>query len=124
MIFIYSIFFLVIFLLGSYFGVNSFFRSRKIFSGKEKRTSRIIAASALAGLSVTFLFFGVVNFFEAITEPSFQFRIYDLVTSLALFLVPGLIVFLGSVWQYFQVGIFREALLEHFRKRGNNENRK
>lgn len=121
---IYSIFFLAIFILGAYVGVKSFFRSKEIFSGREKRASRIIADSALAGLSVTFLFFGGVNFFESITGPSYQFQIRDLVTSLVLFLVPGLIVFVGSIWQYFQVGIFREALLGHFRKHGNNENRK
>jgi len=122
--FIYPIFFIAIFLLGAYIGVNSFFRSKKIFSGRERRTSRIIADSALAGLSVTFLFFGGVNFFESITERFYQIQIKDLVTSLALFLVPGLIIFVGSVWQYFQVGIFREALIKHFKKRGNNDTRK
>lgn len=122
--FIYPIFFLAISLLGAYIGVNSFFRSKKIFSGTEKRISRIIADSVLAGLSVTFLFFGGVNFFESITERSYQFQIKNLIISLALFLVPGLIVFVGSVWQYFQVGIFREALLERFKKRRDSENRK
>ena len=120
--FIYPIFFLAVFLLGAYIGVNSFFRSKKIFSGREKRTSRIIADSALAGLSVTFLFFGGVNFFEAITESAYQFQAKNLVTSLALFLVPGFIVFVGSIWQYFQVGIFRKALLGRLKKRRNNEN--
>jgi hypothetical protein len=121
---IYPIFFLAIFLLGAYIGVNSFFRSKKIFSGREKGTSRIIADSALVGLSVTLLFFGGVNFFESISDPFYKFQLKELFTSLALFLVPGFIVFIGSIWQYFQVGIFREALLEHFKKRGNKENRK
>lgn len=122
--FFYPIFFLAIFLLGSYFGVKSVFRSKKIFSGREKRASSIIADSVLAGLSVTFLFFGGVNFFDSITDPFYKFRLKELFTSLALFLIPGLIVFIGSLWQYFQVSIFREALIEHFRKSRNHKNGK
>lgn len=101
MVFIYPIPFLVIFLLGAYLGVKSLFRSKEIFSGKEKRTSKILADSALAGLSVTFLFFGGVNFFDSITNKSYQFQIEPLLPGFALFLIPGFVIFVGSVWQYF-----------------------
>ncbi len=121
---IYSTTFLVVFALGAFLGVQSFIRSKKIFSGSEKGSFKVLADSALAGLSVSLLFFGGVNFVATVTDNSYQSQTDDLFISFALFLIPGFIVFVGSLWQYFQVGIFRKALLEFLKKRGNNQKRK
>ncbi len=120
----YLVIFFFLFLLGGYLGVKSYIKSRYIFSGKERRVGVIIADSALAGLSASLLFFSAVFFYSALMDPLFQFTRDDLLMSLLLFLTPGVVIFLGSLWQYFQVGVYREGLSNYIREKWNNKKRK
>jgi hypothetical protein len=119
--YIHLIFYLFILLLGAFLAVQSYIRSKRIFSGRERRYSIIVADSAFAGLSASLLFFGGVYFYAVITDSSYPTQINEFLLAFVLFLIPGFVIFLGSLWQYFQVGLFRDKLLEWLKKRGNNQ---
>ena len=111
---------MIIFSLGFFIGVRVFSDSDEIVFGQETRISRIIANSALHGLSAIFIAFGGINFLVSI-DKSYQFDIMVLISFLTISFGFGLVVFFGVLWRYFQVGIYRNFLLDYLRNRGRNK---
>ena len=73
---------------------------------------RSIVDHLLVGLSSSAVFFGFILFLAAIYNilPSF----YDVLGFIGLTLVPGILIFIGSVWQDFIIGKYRDWLVNKF----------
>ena len=121
---IYSIIFLFIFLLGAFLGIKAYRLSKSIYWGTERKFRAAIGGSALYGLSLSLVMFGGVYLFASIADNKYPLEIPVLLKSFALFLVPGLLVFLGSLWQYFISGLYRDRLMEFILSKRNDKNLK
>jgi hypothetical protein len=119
---IYSLVFLLIFLVGVYLGIMSYRRSKAIFRGTERRFIAAIVDSARFGLSLSLVIFGGVYLLASVTNNSYPLEIISLLKSFAFFLIPGFLVFLGSFWQYFIFGLYRDRLLKFILRRRNDNN--
>jgi hypothetical protein len=98
----------LIILLGISIGWYSFIQDKKIFWGRINLLNGILFNSFLHCASISTIFFGVIIYFAIRdhTHPS----INDILGFLGISLVPGIIVFLGSLWSYFIVGKYRDLL--------------
>ncbi|MEL7657474.1 MAG: hypothetical protein AAGU75_16390 [Bacillota bacterium] len=83
----------------------------------ETRIRAILVNSAMAGLSVTFLFWGGVNFVSSITDYTNNAQLKDLCREFVLFLIPALLIFAGSTWQFFLAGFLRKMITENLKKK-------
>jgi hypothetical protein len=107
-----SLIFLFIFLLGVLLGIKAYRLSMVIYWGTERRIRAAIFDSALYGLSLSLAFFGGVYFFASTTDNTYTLDISLLVKSFVIFLIPGFLVLLGSLLQYFIFGLYRDRLME------------
>jgi hypothetical protein len=122
MIIIYSIIFLFIVVLGLFLGINAFRLSKAIYWGTERRFHAAIVSSALYGLSLSLVMFGGVYLLASIADNTYPLEISVLLRSFALFLIPGLLVFLGSLLRYFIFGLYRDRLMEFILNKRNDKN--
>jgi hypothetical protein len=118
-VFILILFFLI--LLGVFLGIKSFNDSKAIFWGVERRVIAAITNAALGGLSSTLTVFGAVYFLASVTDPKYPLVIIDLLKGFLFFSVIGFIIFLGSLWQFFFVGLYREPMMKFFIHRANKK---
>ncbi len=121
---LYSTVFLFIFILGALFGIMAYRLSKAIYWGTERRYRDAIIDSALYGLSLSFAIFGGAYFFASITGNTVTFDIFLLLKSFAFFLIPGFLVFLGSLLQYFVFGLYRDRLMEFILNKRNDKDLK
>lgn len=121
---IYSTIFLFIFLLGAFLGIKAYRLSKAIYWGTERRFRAAIVDSALYGLSLSLAIFGGVYFFASIADSTHPLDIALLLKSIAVFLIPGFLVFLGSLLQYFVFGLYRDRLMEFILSKRNDKNSK
>jgi hypothetical protein len=118
-----TIIFFLCLVSGVILGIQSYLRSKKIFSGKEERFRVIIMDSALAGLSLSLVLFGGVYFVATITGTPYRLESNNIFPTLLIFVIPGIFVFLGSVGHYYQMLLFRKSLLEYLiRKKEKDKN--
>lgn len=117
------ILFLFLFLAGILLGGISISRSKELFYLNETKNISLFYNSSLAGLSMSLVVLGGIFFLISITDNSYHLIIKDFLMLTAISLVPGLIVFLGSLWQYFLVRIFRDGFIRYVENRRNNHNR-
>ncbi len=121
---IYSTIFLFIFLLGALLGIKAYRLSKAIYWGAERRFRAAIVDSALYGLSLSLAIFGGVYFFTLIADNTFPLDISYLLKSFAVFLIPGFLVFFGSLLQYFVFGLYRDRLMEFILRKRKEKNSK
>lgn len=114
---VYSLTFLLLFLAGVIIAIVSIVDSKKIFSGEVTKFTAVLMNSTLTGLSVSLLFFGAIFFISAVSNNSYYLQIKDLFLGFGISAVPGLIVLIGSLWQYLQIKIFREGIKKIIGKR-------
>ncbi len=121
---IYSTIFLFIFLLGAFLGIKAFRLSKAIYWGIEWRFRAAIVDSALYGLSSSLALFGGVYFIATIANDTYPLDLSLLLKSIAIFLIPGFLVFLGSLFQYFVFGLYRDRLMGFILSKKNDKNTK
>ena len=121
---IFSLIFLFIFLLGAFLGIKAYRLSKAIFWGNERRLSASIVDSALYGLSLSLAIFGGVYFFASIADNTYPLDISLLLKSFAVFLIPGFLVFLGSLLNYFVFGLYRDRLMDFILSKRKDKNSK
>lgn len=121
---IYSAIFLFISLLGAFLGIKAYRLSKAIYWGTERRFRAAIVDSALYGLSLSLVIFGGVYFLASIADNTYPLDISLLLKSFAVFLIPGFLVFLGSLLQYFVFGLYRNRLMEFILSKRNDKNLK
>ncbi|PKO12152.1 MAG: hypothetical protein CVU39_25440 [Chloroflexi bacterium HGW-Chloroflexi-10] len=121
---IYSIIFLFILLLGAFLGIKAFRLTKAIYWGTEQRFRAAICDSALYGLSLSLVMFGGVYLLASIADNTYPLGIYALLKSFALFLIPGLFVFLGSLLRFFIFGLYRDRLMGFILSKRNDKNLK
>jgi hypothetical protein len=109
---IYSTIFLFIFIFGVFLGIKAFRLSKAIYWGTDKRFRAAIVGSALYGLSLSLVMFGGVYLLASIADNTYPLEISVLLKSFVLFLIPGLFVFLGSLFRYFLFGLYRDRFME------------
>jgi len=119
-----SLIFLFIFLLGAYLVIRAYRLSKAIYWGAERRFRAAIVGSALYGLSLSLAIFGGVHFFASISDNFYPLDISLLLKSFAVFLIPGVLVFLGSLFQYFVFGLYRDRLMEFILSKRNDKKSK
>lgn len=119
---IYSTIFLSIFLMGMFLGIKAYRLSKAIYWGAERRFRAAIIGSALYGFSLSLVLFGGVYLFASIADNTYSIEVSVLLMSFALFLIPGLFVFLGSLLQYFIFGLYRDRLMKLILRKRNNKN--
>jgi ABC-type Fe3+ transport system permease subunit len=121
---IYSVIFLFIFLLGTFLGIKGYRLSKAIYWGTERRFRAAIVDSVLYGLAASLVMFGGVYLLASIADNRYPLKISVLLMSFALFLIPGLVVFLGSLLQFLVFGLYRDRLKEFILSKRNDRDLK
>lgn len=119
---IYSTLFLFIFLLGAFLGIKIHRLLKAIYWGTERRFRAAIIVSALAGLSLSLMMFGGVYLLASIADKTYPLEISSLLKSFALFLILGLLAFVGSLLQFFIFGLYRDRFLKFILSKRNDKN--
>jgi hypothetical protein len=119
---IYSIVFLFIFVLGGFLGIKAYRLSKAIYWGTERRFRAAIVDSALYGLSLSLVMFGGVYLLASMADNAYSLEISDLLMSFTLFLIPGFLVFLGTLFKFFVFGLYRDQLLQFIIRKSKDKN--
>lgn len=115
------LFFICVLLLGIYMGFVSLKDSKSHFLSIDKVDfSKVLLNSIQFGISISMIMFGGMYALSYIFEPERQNTFKDFVLAAILFLGVGGVVFLGSLWQYFMVGKYKNWLMDKLK----NKNKK
>jgi hypothetical protein len=104
--------FLILAIVGLYMLISSYQHMERIVAGKETKIRNIVFRSAVLGFSATLIFFSGIFFFTAIFNEPFEWSLGNLLKSFAFFSVGGIIIFFGSLWQFFLISKYRDILIK------------
>lgn len=97
--------------MGVFVGDVSYVHFKAILWGTERKMTAIIGNPAMVGLSVSFMLFGGVSFLASVGDHIESLKISVVLRDFALFVAPGFIGFLVSLWRYYMVSLGRDQLI-------------
>src|SRR4030065_1779293 len=93
--------------LGIACGAYSTINSKSLFTSSEARLSQKIANSLLMAVSASLIFLSII-FIAGLLDRKFIWTLPKILSFALFSLVPGILVFLGSSWQFLIVNWFRK----------------
>lgn len=96
--------------------VNWWQSSRRLYFGQGATLAKYLISSALAGAWACLLLLGFILAVGAF-DLRYEWKATEFIGAIVFSLMLGFVTVIGSLWSYFVVGKFREALLRWLQKR-------
>lgn len=90
--------------------------NRKILNGQETSLRKYLAGSALSGLWVLLISVGGILTLGSVYD-GYVWTLQETITIVLLGVIGGILAMIGSLWQFFVVGKFRDILYQSLHRK-------